>query len=420
MRRYLLVFILLPLYLVITQGCFNDKAAEHERKWRLYLSKDSKLPYGNFLAYSSLKYYFPQTKIQTLAKSFRYNSIDDKMKYDSTGPSLLVLQGLDFYLSAEEWRSLKSFISSGNEVILFCSRLDDKIEKELKCYKRQPRRDEEQVNYSRSSAKENEAVLSMADDPHTQYGYKGRSLLGFFAFGQDTTTAVQDSNGVYFSSYADTLGYAHDQPDFIRYSLGGGHLTLHAAPLVLSNYFLLQDSNENYLASIWQSFPANVSGIYWNDYYKRRQESSGIGMLFNYPATRLAMLLAIATMLAYVLFEGKRKQRMIPIIPPLKNDSVSFVETVGRLYYNKGNHTNLAQKMIQRFMEWVRARYYLNTNVLNDEFTRQLTAKSGQPEAHVRALVDMIHEIKMGTAYIDDPYLYQLYVAIRLFYKNNP
>jgi hypothetical protein len=419
MRGSLYLFFLL-LLMVTTQGCYNDKEAEHEKKWALYLNKDSKLPYGNFLAYSSLKYYFPETKIETLAKGFRYNSIDDRMKYDSSGPSLLVLQGLDFYLSAEEWRSLKTFISSGNEVILFCSRLDDKIEKELNCYKQQPRRDEEQVNYSRIAAKENEAILTTVDDPHRRYGYKGRSLQGFFTFAEDTIMAEQDSAAIYFSSYPDTLGHTGDQPDFVRYSLGGGHLTLHAAPLVLSNYFLLQDGNESYLTSIWQSFPANVSGVYWNDYYKRRQESSGIGMLFNYPATRLALILAIATMLAYVLFEGKRKQRMIPIIPPLKNDSVSFVETVGRLYYNKGNHTNLAHKMIQRFLEWVRARYYLNTNLLNDEFTRQLTAKSGQPEAHVRALMDMIHEIKMGTAYIDDPYLYQLYVSIRLFYKNNP
>lgn len=119
-----------------------------------------------------------------------------------------------------------------------------------------------------------------------------------------------------------------------------------------------------------------------------------------------------------MLFEGKRKQRIIPIIAPLRNDSVSFVETVGRLYYNKGNHTNLAEKMVQQFLEWVRTNYFLNTNQLNDAFIHQLTIKSGQADATVRELMEMIHEIKLASVKIDDAYLYQLYNTIQQFYKN--
>jgi hypothetical protein len=141
-------------------------------------------------------------------------------------------------------------------------------------------------------------------------------------------------------------------------------------------------------------------------------------VLWRFPSTRYALLLALLAMITYVLFEGKRKQRIIPVIPPLKNDSVSFVETVGRLYFNKGNHTNLSEKMVQQFLEWVRTHYFLNTNLLNEQFINQLIIKSGQPEAKVRMLMDMIHEIKMGTAPTDDAYLYQLYTTIQQFYKN--
>jgi hypothetical protein len=130
-------------------------------------------------------------------------------------------------------------------------------------------------------------------------------------------------------------------------------------------------------------------------------------------------LLGIFALLLYILFEGKRKQRIIPIIAPLKNESVSFAETVGRLYYNKGDHANLAGKMTQQFLEWVRIQYLLNTNLLNEEFIKQLTIKSGEPETVVRALADMIQEIKLGTAQIDDAYLYQLYNTIQQFYKNH-
>jgi len=75
--------------------------------------------------------------------------------------------------------------------------------------------------------------------------------------------------------------------------------------------------------------------------------------------------------------------------------------------------------MSQQFLEWVRLHYLLNTNLLNEEFIKQLTIKSGEPETVVRALVDMVQEIKQGTVQIDDAYLYQLYNTIQQFYKNH-
>ena len=104
---------------------------------------------------------------------------------------------------------------------------------------------------------------------------------------------------------------------------------------------------------------------------------------------------------------------------PLKNESVSFIETVGRLYFNKGNNTNLAEKIIQQYLEWVRLHYYLNTNLLSTEFIKQLAHKSGQPEYVVTELVYMITEIRMGSVKPDDAYLYQLYRTIQQFYKNH-
>ena len=75
--------------------------------------------------------------------------------------------------------------------------------------------------------------------------------------------------------------------------------------------------------------------------------------------------------------------------------------------------------MTQQFLEWVRMHYFLNTNLLNDDFTRQLIIKSGQPETSVHGLMEMIHEIKLRSANVDDAYLYQLYNTIQKFYKNH-
>ena len=414
--RYLFAALLLFFF----AGCNSDRSQD-AKKWRVTLDPEDKGPYGTYLVNRSLKYYFPDAEFEQIPKDFRYGNMDRDMKENSSGRSLILFGGLDFQMSDDEWKELRGFVSNGNEIIIFCSNLDEKIEKDLSCYKRMGNEEDNMLSMGHPDL-DNKNVLSLTNNPGSRYGYSGRSLKGYFDIKPDTTS-VQDSNQsdnddetLYIP---DTLGYANDRPDFVRYRLGRGHITLHAAPLVLTNYFLLQPGNINYFTAVMQTLPKNITKIYTHSYYKRNSAASGFSVLWKYPSTRWALLVGIFVLLLYVLFEGKRKQRIIPIIVPLKNDSVSFAETVGRLYYNKGDHANLAGKMVQQFLEWVRLRYLLNTNLLNDEFIKQLTIKSGEPETIVRALLDMIHEIKLGTAQIDDAYLYQLYNTIQQFYKNH-
>jgi len=420
-RKYYFLIVLATL-----SGCLPDKTQEEMKKWNVTLDRESKRPYGTYLAYESLKYYFPDAVVEALPHGFKYSDMDNRMKYNTTGRNLLILEGFDFYVSAEEWKELKNIATAGNEVVIFCSRLDNNIEKELGCHKER-RSEEDQIIYSFLSASENKDVLSIANDTGRRFGYRGRSLRGYFSFANDsaghsdnlTAEAEEPDDTSSVMPVYEILGKVGDVPNLVKFAIGQGHVTIHAAPLVLSNYFLLQDGNVAYLTDIWNTLPDHINRVYWHDYYRRDASMSNFSVLWRFPATRWALLLGIFALGVYVLFESKRKQRIIPMIPPLKNESVSFVETVGRLYYNKGDHANLAEKMVQQFLEWVRMRYFLNTNLLNENFIYQLTIKSWQPEAKVRGLLDMIHEVNTRTANTDDAYLYQLYNTIQQFYKND-
>ena len=423
MRGALYIFAAL-IMLLSMPGCLSDQSKD-AKKWRITLDPEDKNPYGTYLANQSLKYYFPEATFEPLARGFHYDKMDDKMKQNDYGRSLIVFVGLDFNVSEDEWKELKEFANNGNEIIIFSSSLDEKIQIDLACVK-VPGNEEQNAFGLPITDNYNRDALFTTDNLFKRYRYHGRSIDGYFSLKIDSSkTNANNSNNENDtdeakSSYLPyTLGYANSKPDLVRFRIGEGHIALHAAPLVLSNYFLLQPGNVDYLTSILQTLPKNITKVYTHSYYKRSGEASGLSVLWKYPATKWALLLGIFVLLMYVLFEGKRKQRIIPVIAPLKNDSVSFAETVGRLYYNKGNHANLAGKMTQQFLEWVRLNYFLNTNLLNDEFINQLTIRSGQPENTVRGLIDMIHEIKLGDAIIDDAYLYQLYNTIQQFYKNN-
>lgn len=422
MRR-LLTYLLCCLPVLLT-GC--DWLQGDKTKWNVTLKNNDKQPYGSYLAYKSLSYYFPDAEIKELSRWYRYQNINHGMTYNYEGASLLVMLGLDLYLNDMELKQLLRFAEEGNEIMIFSSILDNKLQERLRCDKIISGREEIKLT-KYYNGKDNINALRIKGS-NARFGYQGRTLQSYFTINaRDSISGdsiiYANEKGVYDDIHInyrpDTLGFVNNNPDFIRYSVGEGHITLHAAPLVMSNYFLLKEKNRPYMDAIWNSLPANITHIYWNEYFRHTNGNSEFGILWKYPATKWALILAIITLLLYVLFESKRRQRIIPIITPPENASVSFVETVGRLYYNKGNHHNLAGKMIQHFLEWVRTHYYLNTNELNEAFTAQLIIKSGLPESVVQDLIQMIHEVRMREVAVDEAYLYHLHQTIERFYKSH-
>lgn len=433
---------------LVLSSCYKERI-----DWNITMDKDGKKPYDTYLAHNSLKHFFPAASVKDLSRTYRFSSMDGNTMYNNTGTTMMVLTGLNFGISQQEWDKLKMFVRAGNELVIFASSFDPKIEEAFNIRKEGPFELAPQPN--EKYFEESRNALQLVGDTVHRYGYTGRPVTGYFKsrvkgrmldeveqhMAVDTETVLSDTiiareavaptDSIVEENYsgdeeednaylvADTLGYAAGRPNCLRIPMGRGHITLHAAPLVTTNYFLLQGRNIDYLAGLWSLMPADVDRIYWDDYYLHSSQESSSSALWKYPATRYGLLLAILVGLTYLLFQLKRRQRIVPVIPPLRNDSVSFVETVGRLYYNKGNNANLAEKMAQQFLEWVRMNCYLSTNRLNDEFALQLTLKTGQPQAKVEALVQMINEVRLGGVNIDDAYLYQFYNTIQDFYKNH-
>lgn len=400
---------------LVLSGCFSNK---EKINWQVTLANDDKNPYGSYLAFQSLESYFPNKLIETLPRGFRYTSIDEGINSHKNQKQLLVLLGLDLFVAESELESLLSFARKGNEVLIFCSSLDPKIENAFGCYK-QARGLEEIKLSDDNTGRQNIGALSLQlKNNDKTYGYEGRSLQGYFQI-KNLHTNSERANNDLFATLPDTLGFFKSTPNFIKYNIGLGHITFHAAPLVMSNYFLLQKNNRQYLDGIWQTIPADINAVYWNDYFKHSGEGSNLGVLWKYPATRWALIIAAITLLVYVVFESKRRQRIIPVIEKPENSSVSFIETVGRLYYNTGDHNNIAEKMIQHFLEWVRLSYHLNTNELNEHFTTQLANKSGLDIIDAQHVVHSIHNIRLRNISVDEMTLSRLHQQFDRFYNNH-
>ncbi len=180
------------------------------------------------------------------------------------------------------------------------------------------------------------------------------------------------------------------QYNFLKVPFGKGVFLLHSVPESFSNYFLVANSNADYSFEALSYLPPTT--IYWDEYSKqgRANEGSVLRFFLNNEALSWAVYLSIFGILLYMIFQGKRTQRIIPIIDPPQNTSLAFVQTIGSLYYQQQDHSNIAQKKIQHFWAFIRNRFNIQTKVINDEFVEILAQKCGLEKTDIDAMLKVI------------------------------
>jgi hypothetical protein len=140
-------------------------------------------------------------------------------------------------------------------------------------------------------------------------------------------------------------------------------------------------------------------------------------VILKYEPLAWAFWLSLLLILLYLLFGGKRRQRIIKAIAQPVNTSVAFTETVGRLYLQKKDNRNIADKMITYLLEHIRNHYFISTTSLTEDFTAMLSRKSNLPYEQVQRLIATISRVqRMDT--VDDTTLLSLNQQIENFYKN--
>ena len=117
-----------------------------------------------------------------------------------------------------------------------------------------------------------------------------------------------------------------------------------------------------------------------------------------------------------MVFNAKRRQRIIPIVKPLENTTVGFVKTISNLYYETQDHKNLIDKKITYFLEKIRSDYNLDTTNLNDEFITKLSQKSGKNKESVKKTINFINWLRTKNEFFEENLL-KLNTHIEKFYS---
>jgi hypothetical protein len=107
------------------------------------------------------------------------------------------------------------------------------------------------------------------------------------------------------------------------------------------------------------------------------------------------------------------------MIPGLRNTSLDFVKTIGRLYYQRRDNHNLALKMASFFQDYVRTKFRLNvpaTTEGEDAFVAILAHRTGHDRQALTGLIVLLRKLREFRS-VSDEELLELNRKLEDFYK---
>ncbi|TAD85198.1 MAG: hypothetical protein EAY75_11745 [Bacteroidetes bacterium] len=191
----------------------------------------------------------------------------------------------------------------------------------------------------------------------------------------------------------------NETPDAIRVKLGKGELVLATNAAAFTNYFLLQGQNHQYALNLLSYLPQTAASPVWDDFYRRypfRQDKSQslLSSIMANPHLRMAMLVLLLAALAWIVTNLFRAQRKIALLKPNTNTSLEFSQTIARLYFNRKDNHNIAQKMLVYFNDWLHQKYLMHPGRYDEQFVNSFSAKSGMPLHEAELLASTIHSVQ--------------------------
>jgi len=340
--------------------------------WSLSFSKTETKPFGSKLLFELLPELFDDDDINT-----SHSAVNQFFEGTPSNTNLIIINNT-FKPEPADIEKIEALLFEGSHVFVAAQNLSDDVKEwfGVEYYERYGANIE--IGDSLSFNLANRQLKT-----HLGYWYKNGISNNYFTSYDTLQTTVLGFNNA-------------GKTNFIRVKQGKGWLYINLNPQAFTNYNLLINDNYEYAFKCLSYLPRQST--VWDEHYKvKHLNTNGTG--YNRQTTlsfildrlplRLAWYVLLIGIFIFFLFESARRQREVPIIKAPGNSTVSFIETIGRLYFSRKNHLDIASKRYSYLQEFIRSRYYINTSEMNAGLYQQLSDKSAIPVRAIKQLFEL-------------------------------
>lgn len=362
--------------------------------WTVTYSHDDKNPFGAFALYELMPTLFKEGKID-----HHFKTIYEVKESLKDGQNIFILAS-QFDGDKADTEFLLKHVEKGGHVFIsanyFRGVFRDTLDLNVRDYFF-----DDVTTVSKDSASLHLSNTSL--DTLTNYWFAKNNITTYFNRFDTVHTSVIARNDF-------------GNPVTIRVKRGKGSFILNSTPMAFTNIYLLSSNNSDFISSTLSVLPDK--DVSWTEYYHIGRMESGSPLRFILTTEPLAWAyyITIGAILVFMVFEAKRKQRIIPVIKPQQNTSLEFVSTIGNLYFQSADHKNIAEKKIAFLLDYIRTNYLVRTSVFNEEFYESVAKKSGHSTDEIRDLFKTITYISSSTM-ISPAQLMELNKKIERFFQ---
>ncbi|GAB1857203.1 hypothetical protein MHTCC0001_20390 [Flavobacteriaceae bacterium MHTCC 0001] len=374
MKKLLPVILVIIALIVVVAFTFNIRRTR-TIDWEESFNEKSNKPYGVSVLYKELPRLFEDHKIRTVyyqpASYLNANSEGGYGDHEAKG-NYIIIGGSD-YLTDYSIEKLLDFVNVGNTLFIsdyyYPEFLHDTLNIDIG-YEHNPKKDSiSMLSFQNKNLKASIIDRNAGDSYFTSFDSINHTILGH---------AKTDKKRI----------------NFLKIPFGNGNILLHTEPKAFTNYNILKEDRYQYVEHALSYLPDD--DVYYDSYSKRQsaygdvEEESNLSWFMEQLSFRWAVYTALIFGILFMIFNAKRRQRIIKIIKPLQNTSLAFVKTISNLYIETKDYKNLIDKKITYFLEKVRTDFNLDTALLNDDFIKKLAGKAGRKKEDVAQLINYI------------------------------
>lgn len=363
-KIYAVIFIVVMVILALLE--VNKKEVTD---WRKNFDTNEKSPFGLFIFGHEAKDLF-KNKLKKIDQTpYDYYNTHKKESHNI----LVVETDVD----TESWNKILDQVSKGSDAMLIVSQIPKEVSDSIGYY-------DSEISFA------DENVLKLTDKKYQNDFIK----LDKFPSGRGFS---------YIKPQVEILGKTveknnSDQANFIKIKFGKGNVYVHCEPLFMTNYYLLKSGNIKYAQDVF-SYLDDKETI-WFVESNAKVSRFFMRFILSNPALKYAWWVLLGGLVLFVFFNAKRKQRIVPVIEPLKNTSVDFVKSIGNLYLQEGDFHDMMVKKAQYFLNKVRLDFLIDTQNLDEEFAKKLQFKTGKTIEMINEAINLIKKAQDPYAHV--------------------